>query len=175
VPLVEQIFSGTRITNPVINHVRRRGCNYYKGNICSTSGTRITDPVINHVTSVYMIYHRICNTGATSGADITIVVVTTPSSYMIYHRICITDPVINHVNRRGCNYYKGNICCTSGTRITNPVINHVRRRGCNYYNGNIATSGADITFVVVTTPSFYMIYHRICNTGATSEADITIM
>jgi hypothetical protein len=37
-----------------------------------------------------MIYHRICNTGATSGADITIVVVTTPSSYMIYHRICNT-------------------------------------------------------------------------------------
>ena len=36
-----------------------------------------------------------------------------------------------------------------------------------------ATSGADITFVVVTTPSSYMIYHRICNTGATSGADIT--
>jgi ribosomal protein L35AE/L33A len=88
-----------------------------------------------------MIYHRICNTDATSGADITL------------------NPVINHVRRRGCNYYKGNICSTSGTRITNPVINYVRRRGCNYYKGNIcstsgntgATSGADITIVVVTT------------------------
>jgi hypothetical protein len=37
---------------------------------------------------------------------------------------------------------KGNICSTSGTRITNPVINHVRRRDCIYYNGNIrSTSG----------------------------------
>jgi hypothetical protein len=38
-----------------------------------------------------------------------------------------------------------------------------------------ATSGADITFVVVTTPSSYMIYNRICNTGATSGADITFV
>jgi hypothetical protein len=39
----------------------------------------------------------------------------------------------------------------------------------------IATSGADITIVVVTTPSSYMIYHRICNTCVTSGADITFV
>jgi hypothetical protein len=44
-----------------------------------------------------MIYHRICNTGATSGADITFVVVTTPSSYMIYHEdgVVATTKVIS--------------------------------------------------------------------------------
>jgi len=35
---------------------------------------------------------------------------------------------LNQKGQRGCDYYKGNICSTSGTRLTNPVTNHVRRR-----------------------------------------------
>ena len=45
--------SGTRLTNPVTNHVRRqRGYTRFSwrvGNICSTSGTRLTNPITNHV------------------------------------------------------------------------------------------------------------------------------
>jgi hypothetical protein len=78
--------------------------------------------------SSYMINHRICNTGATSGADITFVVVTTPSSYTIYHRICYTG-------------------ATSGADITFVVVTIPSSYMiCHWICNTGATSGADITY-----------------------------
>jgi hypothetical protein len=46
----------------------------------------------------------------------------------------------------------------------------------NHYEISIMSQmTTDVPFVVVTTPSSYMIYHRIYNTGATSGADITFV